>query len=214
VAFLYSSLIFFIYWVTFASLIVLKTSNPTVEFYEKELLKGLAQNDRKAIEIIYTNHYPIIQALIISNNGTYDDAKDIFQEGMIILYENAKREDFILTSQLKTYLYAICKRLWLKQLQQKQRYTTGWANNEDQSIIVNEALEIHEKQNATFELMDEALNTIGNPCKQLLEAYYIEKKNMDEIAKSFGYTNADNAKNQKYKCLMRLKKIFFTKYNK
>ena len=55
-----------------------------MEFYEKELLKGLAQNDRKAIEIIYTNHYPIIQALIISNNGTYDDAKDIFQEGMII----------------------------------------------------------------------------------------------------------------------------------
>lgn len=185
-----------------------------MEFYEKELLKGLAQNDRKTIEIIYANHYPIIQALIINNNGTYDDAQDIFQEGMIILYENAKREDFTLTSQLKTYLYAICKRLWLKRLQQKQRYTTEWANNEDQSTIVDEALEIHEKQDATFKLMDEALNTIGNPCKQLLEAYYIKKKNMNEIAKSFGYTNADNAKNQKYKCLMRLKKIFFNKYNK
>jgi len=185
-----------------------------VEFYEKELLKGLAQNDRKAIKIIYANHYPIIQALIISNNGTYDDAQDIFQEGMIILYENTKREDFILTSQLKTYLYAICKRLWLKRLQQKQRYTTEWTDKEVQSVIVDEALEIHEKQNATFELMDEALNTVGDPCKQLLEAYYLEKKTMEEIAKSFGYTNADNAKNQKYKCLMRLKKIFFTKYNK
>jgi len=35
---------------------------------------------------------------------------------------------------------------------------------------------------------------------------------MQEIALSFGYTNADNAKNQKYKCLMRLKKIFFAQY--
>jgi len=31
---------------------------------------------------------------------------------------------------------------------------------------------------------------------------------MIEIAADFGYTNSDNAKNQKYKCLMRLKKIF------
>ena len=185
-----------------------------MEFYEKELLKGLAQNDRKAIEIVYANHYPVIQALIVSNKGSYDDAQDIFQEGMIVLYQNAKRDDFVLTSQLRTYLYAICKRLWLKRLQQKQKHNTEWMNSEDQYSIAEEALDIHEQQNATFELMHEALNTVGNPCKQLLEAYYIEKKSMEEIAKSFGYTNADNAKNQKYKCLMRLKKIFFTKYNK
>ena len=49
--------------------------------------------------------------------------------------------------------------------------------------------------------------------KELLESYYLRKKNMSEIAKEFGYTNADNAKNQKYKCLMRLKKIFFGHYN-
>ena len=36
---------------------------------------------------------------------------------------------------------------------------------------------------------------------------------MTDIAAEFGYTNADNAKNQKYKCLMRLKKLFFAQYN-
>ena len=60
--------------------------------------------------------------------------------------------------------------------------------------------------------MDKALNNLGEPCKTLLEAYYMQKKSMVEIAGSFGYTNADNAKNQKYKCLMRLKKLFFSKY--
>lgn len=186
-----------------------------MEFYEKELLKGLAENDRKAVEIIYTHHYPTIQALIISNNGTHDDAQDVFQEGMIILYENAKRENFELTSQLKTYLYAICKRLWLKRLYQKQQYSiTQWVDEENQPSIIDEALEVHKKQNAAFALMHKALDILGNPCKQLLEAYYIERKSMEEVAKKFGYTNADNAKNQKYKCLMRLKRVFFAEYNK
>jgi hypothetical protein len=36
---------------------------------------------------------------------------------------------------------------------------------------------------------------------------------MQQLAEMFGYTNADNAKNQKYKCLMRLKKLFFSQYN-
>jgi hypothetical protein len=60
--------------------------------------------------------------------------------------------------------------------------------------------------------MEKAINNLGEPCKSLLEAFYMQKKNMQEIAASFGYTNPDNAKNQKYKCLMRLKKLFFMQY--
>ncbi len=56
------------------------------------------------------------------------------------------------------------------------------------------------------------LYTTKEPCKTLLEAFYINKKNMQEIAATFGYTNAENAKTQKYKCLVRLKKLFFSQY--
>jgi len=73
-------------------------------------------------------------------------------------------------------------------------------------------LEEHEKKNADFVLMETALSKIGEPCKSLLDAYYHQKKHMQDIATEFGYTNADNAKTQKYKCLMRLKKIFFAQY--
>jgi hypothetical protein len=61
--------------------------------------------------------------------------------------------------------------------------------------------------------MDRALNSLGEPCKSLLEGYYLKKLDMNALAAEFGYTNADNAKNQKYKCLMRLKKLFFAQYN-
>ena len=77
---------------------------------------------------------------------------------------------------------------------------------------VENEIEAHEKQAADFNLLEEALGKIGEPCKSILEAYYIQKKSMPDIATAFGYTNADNAKTQKYKCLYRLKKIFFAQY--
>ena len=77
---------------------------------------------------------------------------------------------------------------------------------------VEEDIEKHEARNLEFSVMEKALLSIGEPCRSLLEAYYLQKRNMAEIAESFGYTNADNAKNQKYKCLTRLKKLFFAQY--
>jgi DNA-directed RNA polymerase specialized sigma24 family protein len=84
--------------------------------------------------------------------------------------------------------------------------------NLEETIPVEEEIESHEKRNDDFNLMENAMSKIGEPCKSLLDAYYIQKKHMQEIAADFGYTNADNAKTQKYKCLMRLKKLFFAQY--
>jgi RNA polymerase sigma factor (sigma-70 family) len=178
---------------------------------EIALLEGLAQSDRQAIETIYKQHFGMVQSLIINNNGTSDDARDIFQEAMIVLYEKSKSGSFELTSQLKTYLYSICRRLWLKRLQQQQKFIPE-LNNLEETIPVEEDLEHHDQRNGELQMMEKAMMSLGEPCKSLLEAYYLQKKNMTEIAGNFGYTNADNAKNQKYKCLMRLKKLFFTEY--
>ena len=103
------------------------------------------------------------------------------------------------------------RRLWLKRLQQAQRFSPE-VNGIAEAVPVEEDMEIHEKQNMDFMVMEKAMSNLGEPCKSLLEAYYLQKKSMSEIAGSFGYTNADNAKNQKYKCLMRLKKLFFDQY--
>lgn len=179
---------------------------------EQALLKGLANNDSKAIDAIYKENFATIQAFILNNNGSYDDARDIFQEAMIALYEKAQSDSFVLTCQIKTYVYSICRRLWLKRLQQLGRFARQ-VDSLDETVAVEEDLEIHEKRNAEFAIMDRALNSLGEPCKGLLEGYYLKKMGMQELAEEFGYTNADNAKNQKYKCLMRLKKLFFAQYN-
>ncbi|MES2646228.1 MAG: sigma-70 family RNA polymerase sigma factor [Bacteroidota bacterium] len=181
------------------------------EHYEKHLLEGLANNEHRSTEAIYKENYGVVQTFIIQNNGGYDDARDVFQEAMMVLYENSKKPGFVLTCQIKTYLYSICRRIWFKRLQQNNRYATPVESMED-LIPVEEEIEEKEKLDNDFSMMDVAMKSLGEPCKSLLEAYYINKKHMVEIAEEFGYTNADNAKNQKYKCLMRLKKLFFAQY--
>ena len=91
------------------------------------------------------------------------------------------------------------------------RYAPALESLQD-TVPVEDEIEENERINNEFQAMEKAISSLGEPCKSLLEAYYLEKKNMQEISQSFGYTNADNAKNQKYKCLMRLKKIFFAQY--
>lgn len=190
----------------------IKSKTVKADTNEQALLKGLANNDSRAIETIYKDNFTMVQSFILHNNGSYDDARDVFQEAMIALYEKAQSESFVLTCQIKTYVYSICRRLWLKRLQQLGRYSNQ-VDNLDETVPVEEDLDLHEKRNAEFAIMDRAMNSLGEPCKSLLEGYYLKKMGMQELAFEFGYTNADNAKNQKYKCLMRLKKLFFSQYN-
>ena len=175
---------------------------------EQALLEGLAIRESKAVETLYRENFNMVQTLIINNNGSSDDAKDIFQEAMIVLFEKVRSGTFELNCQIKTFMYSVSRRLWLKRLQQQNRYSTP-GDNMESIVVVEEDLEEHEQRNAEFEMMEKAINHLGEPCKGILEAYYLQKQSMQIIAASFGYTNADNAKNQKYKCLMRLKKIFF-----
>jgi len=179
---------------------------------EKVLLEGLATEDKQSIEKIYREHYNMVQSLVTNNNGTADDAADIFQEMMIVLFEKAKTGNLELHCQLKTYIYAVSRRLWLKKLTQAQRFAQTDVEHMEEVVSVEDDLELHEKKQNDFTLMETAMSKIGEPCKSLLEAYYLQKKQMQVIAADFGYTNADNAKTQKYKCLVRLKKLFFAQY--
>jgi RNA polymerase sigma factor (sigma-70 family) len=178
---------------------------------EKALLKGLALNDRKSVETIYKLFYNMVQSLIINNNGSSDDARDIFQETVIVLYEKAKTGSFELNCQLKTYVYSVSRRLWLKKLQQQQRYIPNM-NGLEETVPVEDEIEGHSQRQSEFQLMEKAMLHLGEPCRSLIEAFYLQKRNMTDIAGHFGYTNADNAKNQKYKCLMRLRKLFFAEF--
>ena len=76
-------------------------------------------------------------------------------------------------------------------------------------VPVEDEVEDQHERNLQFSKMQSALGMLGEPCKTIIEDFYINNRSMQDICERFGYTNADNAKTQKYKCLQRLKKLFF-----
>ncbi len=178
---------------------------------DRILLEGIAAEDKQAIEQLYRQHYTMVQSMVVANAGSKDDAADLFQETVIVLFEKVRTGNFDLQCLLKTFIYSVARRLWLKKLQLQQRFISGHDDIEE-TAVVEEDLEVHLKKQQDFVIMEAAMNKVGEPCKSLLQAFYLQKKHMNVIAQEFGYTNADNAKTQKYKCLVRLKKLFFAQY--
>jgi RNA polymerase sigma factor (sigma-70 family) len=175
---------------------------------DSEVILGILNNSESVLKRLYTAYFPMVLQLIINNNGTPDDAKDIYQEAIIILYNKIKAGDFELSSKLKTFIYSVCRRLWLKRLGQMSRYGGDIRDFQDYSPVDDE-VEKQGEMDVQLGKMASALKLLGEPCKTIIEDFYIHNKSMQDICESFGYTNADNAKTQKYKCLQRLKKLFF-----
>lgn len=184
----------------------------TKVFYtDTELLTGLATGDRDAVAAIYKLYHSVLTKWILSRGGLGADAEDVFQEAIVVLFEKAKSPEFCLTCKLSTYLFAISKRLWFKKMERAANYYSLNEEADDQGDLgtYDSDLQLYTEKEEQYNQLTMALAQLGEPCSSLLKAFYEEKKNMQEIAASFHYTNAENAKTQKYKCLTRLRKIFF-----
>ena len=176
----------------------------------KSILAGIRATDDNVLKHLYKEHYPMIRNLVLTNSGTEDDVQDILQEGIIVFYEKAKDNKFELTCEVKTYLYSVCRNKWLKALR-KRNTNVQFSDVYEQTVDVEQQpdeAELSKQQR----IISELIHKIGEVCKNILTYFYYEKLSMNEIAERMGYTNADNAKNQKYKCLKRLQKLAIGKY--
>jgi RNA polymerase sigma factor (sigma-70 family) len=178
-----------------------------MHFLEEALIVELRKKNEAALKQLYQENYVMILKLVVNNSGTEQEAKDVYQEAIIHFYERLSQQDFELTCKIKTYLYAVCRKLWLQRLAQRNKFLR--IEEGERVADVDSAVSDMEAKERNFEVMGQSLDKLGEPCRSILEDYYLKGTSMDEITEKFGYTNADNTKNQKYKCLQRLKKFFF-----
>ncbi len=133
-----------------------------------------------------------------------ETAKDIYQVIVVIFYENIMSGKLVsLQSSVKTYLFAIGKnKLFEYQAAQKKHHNF-------QESYVREPFEesIPEEKEETYLMLESAMKELGEPCKTILEMSYYRNYSTEEIANALNYKSTDSAKTQKYKCLMRMKKI-------
>jgi RNA polymerase sigma factor (sigma-70 family) len=184
-------------------------SRSKVQFTEDQFIDGLRTGNNEVLSALYKKYYNIVLKFIVNNSGTQEAAQDIYQETIIVLYENVQKPGFELNCQLQTYIFSIAKRLWLKQLKKSSKTFLFKEDGENELVDVSEEITEHLNKEVELEKLTQSLTELGEPCATLIKDFYVQKLSMDEIAEKFGYTNADNAKNQKYKCLQRLKKCFF-----
>jgi RNA polymerase sigma factor (sigma-70 family) len=183
-----------------------------VNYVDELILAELRNKNDRVLSEVYKTHYPMIVKMIRQNSGDEDDAKDVYQEAILAFYQRVGEKDFVLTCRIATYLYAVSRRLWLKRLAMK-RHVVMNVDEAERFLRIEEELKSIDDIDRRFEIMKQALEALGEPCSTIVRDFYIHDQSMEEIRRKFGYTNADNAKNQKYKCLQRLKKIFFDRYD-
>jgi RNA polymerase sigma factor (sigma-70 family) len=162
----------------------------------------------EALDRLYKG-YPAVRKFIINHGGNEDDARDIFQEALVVFCSKAGEPDFTLTAQISTYLYSVCRFKWKDQLEAKGKFITladDYSDGEDNLKFSENDVEDQ------FAFLDKILLEIGNNCRKILEAYYFHKNSMEEIARQFGYNSQGSAKNQKYKCLEKARSLAKKEY--
>ncbi len=173
-----------------------------------ELLRSTNPVERnRGLTELYKNLYGGIARFVLNNSGTEEDAKDIFQEGLIVLYEKVVVPDFVQTSTLKTFLHAICRNLWLKRLRRSNRKETPMSELQLLPIADWEDPHQEDQEEERRELVQHLLGQLGEGCRRLLVLFYYERRSMQEIANLLGLSNDRVAKNKKARCMNKLREL-------
>jgi RNA polymerase sigma factor (sigma-70 family) len=171
---------------------------------DEEVIARIKKGDERALDFLYKKNYKMMTNMIIKNNGSEEEAKDIYQEALIVVWQKVLSPDFVLSSKISTYLYSICQNLWRKELERKNRHT-----GEDE-ITQTVITDIDKKER--IEVINQCINDLGETCRAILTYYYFDDMSMAEIAEKMGFANADTAKTKKYKCKQELDKKIKTLY--
>ena len=93
----------------------------SASYTDEELIEAMRRGDSWALDTVYKRHFGLVQKFIVNNSGTREEAQDIYQEAVIVLYEKVNDAGFTLECAIATFLYSVSRRLWLKHLRDEGR---------------------------------------------------------------------------------------------
>ncbi|KIO78901.1 RNA polymerase subunit sigma-70 [Pedobacter lusitanus] len=152
---------------------------------------------------LYQDAFPLVANHISKMGGSFDEAKDVFQDALIIYYEKVRHTGITLRYSEKAYLFGIAKYLWNKRynLTSREISLDQLCNRSDEDLGLVDS--VYEEVSSSRLL--HLLQTAGQKCMELLSAFYYEKLNMETLADRFGFSGPRSATVQKFKCLEKIK---------
>jgi RNA polymerase sigma factor (sigma-70 family) len=172
---------------------------------DKEILGAIGKGDDRVLEHLYKQVLPKVKSYIARNSGNNEDARDIFQDAVVIFYKYVKTGKFDVQHDIAGFIFSVSKNLWINSAKRKNKV-----------VVVNDETLMN---NATENLTDELLtrereqyivklfSALGESCKQILLYSIYDKFSMKEIKVKMGFTSENVAKTKNYKCKQRLMKL-------
>ena len=160
----------------------------------------------------YRAHFSYIEFMVLKNSGSPEDAKDIYQEPVLVLYDKiVKGELDYLTCSLKSYLYSIALNKWRYHLRNIRR--VSFIDLPDE---IQQAQESHDQEMVEhrFDLAEEALEMIDELCLKIIRAFYLQKMKLNVMAKKFGYKDENSMKKRKSLCMKTARRNLMVLQNK
>jgi RNA polymerase sigma factor (sigma-70 family) len=177
------------------------------------LIVGLKKEESPAFEQLYKDNFATVSHYIRQNSGDIDDAKDIFQESLMVLMDYMRKPNFTFTTSVGGFLVSITKRMWLYRLRQSKSFQST------EEVVVADAADMFqffenqaEEKEERLTAIATQLNNIGEDCKKLLLGFYYESKAMKELALEMEYTDAF-IRVKKNRCMNSLKEKMLNKTN-
>lgn len=166
------------------------------DYKDKEILEGILNHDASVLNHLYDTCLPKIEKMILKRGGSEGDAKDIFQDAMIILYRKLREEELSLTCKLTTYLFAISKNLWIHEYKtNKYRFSMS----SDKMDMVNEPYVEDQYELKLLEIFDRHFLRLSKKCQKILKLHFKGKK-ISEIRKALKYDTDQYTMDRKYRC--------------
>ena len=176
---------------------------------EAVLVSQLKSDDDRlvdeAMRYVYQTCYGVIENLVLKNNGSSDEVKDIFQDGVISLYNQLREKEVKLNCTVKTYLYSICRNLWLTKL--KKRGREIGLTEEEEFIEIEEGSLYHMIESERINCVAKLLDELGGDCKKLLLNFYFKRMRTKEIMESMNLPSEQATKTKKSRCMQALRDL-------
>ena len=161
--------------------------------YQEALIKG----DARLIGEIYQKCFPLVRKFVSQNNGTDEDAEDIFQKSLLQIAVRYRKEKFEIKSEFEGYLFTVCKNLWRRELNKSKKRVTNEVFLNLYSEEQDNALAAMEQKR--FELFNEKLDLISENCKKILSLYFA-KVSYTIMVKDLGYNSETVVRQRVFKC--------------
>ena len=170
-----------------------------INYTNDEILNGILRNDNVILQFIYKNFYYKVNLYVKKNSGDNEDANDVFQEAVIVIYRKLKANELVLNCTFETYLFSVCKYLWYKQLsRQKTERDMLLDGKPYENEYDHDFMEAADK-NERFKLYQKHFQMLGVDCQKLLQLFF-EKLSLKQIAQIMGFSSEKYVKKRKYKC--------------